>query len=93
MNSALRYAQTADTAAQPSSAGLPTTTSTTLLLDKQQLAAELRCSTRKIDRLDSAGKLPAPVRIGVAKRWARQTIEKWIAAGCPERLGFEKLTR
>jgi len=65
----------------------------TMLLDKGQLSCELRCSKRKIDRLDAAGKLPASLRLGNSKRWARQTIEKWIAAGCPDRRDFDRLTR
>lgn len=65
-----------------------------LLLDKEDLGRELRVSGKTVDRLDAAGKLPRPVRIGPsgrAKRWPRQTIVAWIAAGCPDRATWERL--
>lgn len=64
-----------------------------LLLSKSELARELRASVKTIDRLDNAGRLPRAVRIGRAKRWARQTIVEWIAAGCPDREDFERFRK
>lgn len=61
-----------------------------MLLTKADLARELRTSSKTIDRMDNAGKLPRPVRVGRAKRWGRQTIVAWIAAGCPDRHDFER---
>ncbi len=64
-----------------------------ILLTKADLARELRASVKTIDRLDNAGRLPRAVRIGRAKRWARQTIVEWIAAGCPDREDFERFRK
>ncbi|MBX9789828.1 MAG: helix-turn-helix domain-containing protein [Pirellulales bacterium] len=63
-----------------------------MLLTAAELARELRTSTRSIWRMESAGKLPAPIRWGRAPRWPRETILRWLAAGCPDRREFERLT-
>ena len=42
-----------------------------LLLDARALAKVLSCSVRHIRRMDTAGELPAPVRIGRLVRWRR----------------------
>jgi predicted DNA-binding transcriptional regulator AlpA len=36
-------------------------------------------------RWDSAGKIPAGVKIGGVKLWRRRELLAWIVAGCPER--------
>ena len=53
------------------------------LLDVQAVAKILGCSTRHVYRLSDAGKMPAPLRLGSLVRWSRQSIEEWIAEGCP----------
>lgn len=53
------------------------------LLDVEALAALCGCSTRHIYRLADAGQMPRPVRLGALVRWPRQTVEVWIAQGCP----------
>lgn len=35
--------------------------------------------------LASAGKTPAPVRLGRRVLWRRDELKSWIAAGCPAR--------
>lgn len=61
-----------------------------LLLSPADLARELGLSTRTVRRLDLEGRLPAPVRIGRAVRWSRDSvILPWIAAGCPTRDEWE----
>ena len=55
----------------------------TKLLDVQEVAALLGCSTRHVYRLADAGKMPKPVRLGALVRWSKATIEDWIADGCP----------
>ena len=58
------------------------------LLDKRALAALLACSTRHVDRLADAGRMPAPLKLGALVRWRRQDIEDWLAGGCrPVRRG------
>jgi prophage regulatory protein len=59
------------------------------LLTAKQLGARLSLSKRQIFRLNSCGKLPAPVRIGGSVRWSEETIARWIAAGAPDRRTFE----
>jgi len=53
------------------------------LLDVEQVAALLRCSTRTVYRLADAGKMPRPVKLGSLVRWRRGEILDWIAEGCP----------
>lgn len=66
--------------------------SASLLLTKADLARELRVSAKTIDRIDQAGKLPRPLRVGSrAKRWPRDVIVAWIAAGAPCRRDWERL--
>lgn len=56
-----------------------------LAVDTKALAKMLCCSVRHLERQDVAGKLPAPVRIGCAKRWSVEEIKRWLAAGAPDR--------
>ena len=54
-----------------------------LLIPAAEVAHLLNISKRTLWRLLSAGKLPAPVRLGNAVRWRRDEIEQWISQGCP----------
>jgi excisionase family DNA binding protein len=67
--------------------------------DSQELAAEparkrrlgkvndvaevLSVSDRHVYRLNDAGKMPQPIKLGGAVRWDMELIQDWIAAGCP----------
>ncbi len=66
-----------------------------LLLDAVALARRLSMSVRTVRRMDSSGRLPRPIRIGKAVRWALDSgpnsICAWVGAGCPDRLRFETL--
>lgn len=43
-------------------------------------------------KLHSAGKTPAPVRLGTkAPRWRRAELVAWLDAGCPNRLTWERM--
>ena len=44
------------------------------------------------DRLTSAGKTPASLRLGGRVLWRRCDLDAWIALGCPDRKAFETLT-
>lgn len=55
-----------------------------LLIAAAQVAKMLQISTRTLWRLNSAGSLPAPVRLGGAVRWRLEEIKIWIARGCPK---------
>ncbi len=49
------------------------------LLSLDDLAAALSCSRRAVERLRSAGKLPAPdLKIGRCPRWKPETLRRWI---------------
>ncbi len=64
----------------------------TMVLSAPDLARELRVSTKTIDRMDQMGKLPRPIRVGHrAKRWPRDVIVRWIAAGAPNRRDWERM--
>ena len=49
------------------------------------LASKLRVSRSMVHKLNSAGKLPAPVRLGRCLRWRADEINAWLADGCPSR--------
>lgn len=61
------------------------------LLTAKELGALLNLSKRQIFRLNSCGKLPAPIRIGGSVRWAESTIAQWLKAGAPDRKTFEAM--
>jgi predicted DNA-binding transcriptional regulator AlpA len=42
-------------------------------------------------RMHSAGRVPAPVRLGRRTLWAAEELADWIAAGCPGRDVWETL--
>lgn len=51
------------------------------LLTAKQVAILLAVSERTVWRLDSAGKLPRPVRLGGSVRWRSYETHLWMAAG------------
>lgn len=61
------------------------------LLTAKKLGALLSLSKRQIFRLNSCGKLPAPIRIGGSVRWAETTITEWLSVGAPDRKSFEAM--
>ena len=61
------------------------------LLTAKQLGARLSLSKRQVFRLNSYGKLPAPIRIGGSVRWAESTIAEWLKCGAPDRGTFEAM--
>ena len=52
------------------------------LLDVQQVASLLRCSTRHVYRLADAGRMPRPLKLNALVRWNRATVLNWISEGC-----------
>lgn len=62
----------------------PTTRGDSLLLTKAQVAAELQCSTKTVDRWVAEGLMPQPLQIGGALRWSRKDLIEWLAAGGPK---------
>ena len=51
----------------------------------KELADALKVSVRTLRRLDAAGRLPLPTKIGRSLRWRCTEIEAWLAAGGPKR--------
>ena len=64
---------------------------TNKLLTAQAVGKILSLSKRQIFRLNSSGKIPAPVRISGSVRWPNSTIQSWIDMGCPDRKAFEAM--
>lgn len=62
----------------------PPEASEPLLITAAELARLLKISTRTLWRLQSAGRLPEPVRFGGAVRWRLEEVRNWIAEGCPD---------
>lgn len=54
-----------------------------LLLNVEQVAEMLNCSTRTVRRLAETGKMPRSLKLGALLRWKRVAIQEWIEAGCP----------
>lgn len=59
------------------------------LMTVREVAAMLKVSQRQVWKLTSAGRLPAPIRLGRSVRWRASDIDKFIALGCPSRERFE----
>ena len=59
------------------------------LLTAKALGEMLSLSKRQIFRLNSCGKIPAPLRIGGAVRWSADEILAWLAALAPDRQTWE----
>jgi hypothetical protein len=55
-----------------------------LLIDINALAAPLSRSVPFLPRDDAAGRIPAGIGIGGAKRWRTKEIARWVDAECPD---------
>lgn len=49
------------------------------------VASLLKVSSRTVWRLNDAGRIPQPVRIGSLVRWNHREFVEWLAAKCPPR--------
>ena len=65
--------------------------STKLLISARELAELLSVSLVTVRRMDSASKLPRPVRLGGSVRWRRDEIEAWVLSGCVGRCEWESV--
>ena len=57
------------------------------------LSRLLGISVCHLRRLESAGKIPKPVRLGRLLRWPASEIEQWLAEGSPDRKAWEARKR
>ena len=62
-----------------------------LACSAQQLAHRLGVSLRHVRRMDSAGLLPKPVRLGRSVRWPVDEVQTWLKAGAPNRRRWEQI--
>lgn len=56
-----------------------------LAVGAQETAAMIGIGEATLWRLNSQGRIPAPVRLGRRTLWRVREIEDWLAAGCPAR--------
>ncbi len=66
---------------------------TVLAVSARELANMLGVSLRQVWRLNAAGRLPKPIRLGGSIRWNREEVQKWFERGCPERKAWEARKR
>jgi excisionase family DNA binding protein len=53
------------------------------LIDVKEFAAKLGCGPKHIRRMADSGRCPPSIQLGGLRRWSRQVVDEWIAAGCP----------
>ena len=58
-------------------------TETSRMLTIRDVTRKLKCSARTVYRLRNRGQMPQPIMLGKLVRWKIETIERWIAEGCP----------
>lgn len=62
------------------------------LLTGPEVAETLGFSLRHWQALNAQQRTPAPIRIGGRSvRWLAVEIDRWLAAGCPDRAEFEAM--
>ncbi len=63
-------------------------------LSAKGLARLLNCTERTVRRWDSAGEIPAPLRIGARHViWPVAEIEAWMRAGAPGRKSWDAMKK
>jgi predicted DNA-binding transcriptional regulator AlpA len=62
-----------------------------LLIDMAGLSKLLARSEASLYRDESAGRLPAGLKLGASKRWRYAEIVAWVDAGAPDRKTWEAL--
>ena len=56
-----------------------------LAVDAKEAAALLGISERHFRDLNSAGRVPEPIKLGKSPRWSVDELRAWLAAGGPAR--------
>jgi excisionase family DNA binding protein len=57
----------------------------TLAVTSAEAAALLGIGRTTFLKLNSAGRVPMPIRFGRSVRWRRDELRAWLNAGCPNR--------
>lgn len=60
------------------------------LMDVEQFAELLNCSTRTVRRMADSGACPRPVKILSLVRWRRSEVVEWLDNGCPSCRGARR---
>jgi predicted DNA-binding transcriptional regulator AlpA len=61
-------------------------------VDDEGAAALLGLSRRGFQDFDRRGLIgPQPVKLGRAKRWPVDELRRWVAAGCPPRVEWQRM--
>jgi predicted DNA-binding transcriptional regulator AlpA len=60
-----------------------------LTVRRRRLARLLDVSERHLQAMNSAGKLPRPMKLGRCRVWYLAEIRAWLRAGCPDRQTWE----
>jgi hypothetical protein len=64
-----------------------------LVTDADGVGAMLDLSGRSVRRMNSAALMPRPIRVMGSIKWRVADISAWVAAGCPNRAEWEKMSR
>jgi predicted DNA-binding transcriptional regulator AlpA len=66
-----------------------------ILVDASGVARLLSIGRSQVFRLNSAGRLPMPIRKLGARcpRWRVDELRDWVAAGCPDRATWQNTQR
>ena len=62
-----------------------------VLISTKELAVRLGLSRRQIARLNRCGKLPTALKVGSSVRWISSEIDRWLLAGCPDRMEWQEM--
>jgi len=60
-------------------------------LSAEAVGKMLSLSRRQVFRLNSAGKIPRPIRVGCSPRWLESRLLEWLQVGTPDRKTFEAM--
>ena len=63
---------------------------TAQLISADTFAKMLEISKRTLQRLQSKGELPMPIRLGGSVRWRLDIVKDWIENGCPAQDDFDQ---
>ena len=62
-----------------------------MLIDAVGLASILNIGRSSVFKLNAAGRIPSPLKVGRATRWSVEDIRKWVELGCPRREVFDTM--